>query len=128
MSTLEDGLYVRGPDLKDPAFVAKMAKFLKASLDGWNYAVQHPEEAAKIVVAQDASGAATVEGQTRQMENVAKLITHANTPKVGYLDPAAYRRTIDVLLHSGGDTPVIKKDPGDSAMTHEVWDAAMKLK
>lgn len=127
VSTLEDGLYVRGPDLKDQAFVSKMAKFLKASFEGWNYAVKHPEEAAKIVVAEDASGASTVEGQTRQMENVAKLITNANTPKIGWLDPAAYHRTIDVLLHSGGDTPVIKKDPGDAAMSHAVWDAAAKL-
>ncbi|ACS83857.1 ABC transporter substrate-binding protein [Musicola paradisiaca] len=126
VSTLEDGLYVLGPNLKDPAFVAKMAKFLKASFKGWNYAVNHPDEAAKIVVAEDASGAATQDVQQRQMENVAKLITHANTPKVGYLDPAAYRRTIDVLLKSGGSNPVIKKDPGDAAMSHVVWDAAMK--
>lgn len=128
VSTLEDGLYVLESSLKDPAFVARMAKFLKASFKGWDYAVKHPQEAAKIVVAEDASGAATEEVQTRQMENVAKLITNANTSKIGYLDPAAYRRTIDVLLHSGGDTPVIKKDPGDSAMTHSVWDAAAKLK
>ncbi|XTZ37359.1 ABC transporter substrate-binding protein [Salmonella enterica] len=127
VSTLEDGLYVLDSDLKDPAFVAKMAKFLKASFKGWNYAVQHPEEAAKIVVAEDASGAATEEVQTRQMENVAKLITNANSAEIGYLDPSAYRRTIDVLLHSGGDTPVIKKDPGDSGMTHAVWEAATKL-
>ncbi|WP_315708775.1 ABC transporter substrate-binding protein [Brenneria uluponensis] len=126
VSTLEDGLYVLGPNLKDKAFVAKMAKFLKASYKGWNEAVNHPEEAAKIVVSQDASGSATVAVQQRQMENVAKLITNANTPKIGYLDPAAYRRTVDVLLNSGGGSPVIKKDPGDSAMSHVVWDAAAK--
>ncbi|OSN11584.1 nitrate ABC transporter substrate-binding protein [Lonsdalea iberica] len=125
VSTLEDGLYVLGPSLGDPAFVAKMAKFLKASYRGWNYAVSHPQEAAEIIVEQDASGAATVEVQQRQMENVAKLITHANTPQIGYLDPAAYRRTVDVLLNSGS-TPVIKKDPGDAAMSHVVWDAAAK--
>ena len=128
VSTLEDGLYVLDSSLKDPAFVAKMAKFLKASFQGWNYAVKHPEEAAKIVIAEDASGAATQEVQQRQMENVATLITHANTPKIGYLDPAAYRRTIDVLLKSGGDSPVIKKDPGNDAMSHVVWDAAAALK
>ncbi|AUG98629.1 ABC transporter substrate-binding protein [Pectobacteriaceae bacterium C52] len=126
VSTLEDGLYVLGPNLKDKAFVAKMAKFLKASYKGWNEAVNHPEEAAKIVVSEDASGSATVAVQQRQMENVAKLITNANTPKIGYLDPAAYRRTVDVLLNSGGGSPVIKKDPGDSAMSHVVWDAAAK--
>lgn len=127
VSTLEDGLYVKGSSLKDPAFVAKMAKFLHATYQGWNEAVKHPAEAAQIVVDQDTSGSATLEVQQRQMENVAKLITHANTPQIGYLDPAAYRRTVQVLL-SGGDTPVIKKDPGNSAMSHVVWDAAASIK
>lgn len=125
-STLEDGLYVLESNLKDPAFVSKMAKFVKATLQGWDYAVDHPKEAAEIVVEQDASGASTEEIQQRQMENVAKLITAANTSKMGYLDPTAYHRTIKVLL-SGGSSPVIKKDPGDAAMTHAVWDAAEKL-
>ena len=58
------------------------------------------------------------------MENVAKLITTAGTPKMGYLDPAAYERTVKVLL-SGGSSPVIKKDPGPDAWTHAVWDKAM---
>lgn len=125
VASLEDGLYVLEPNLKDKAFVAKMAKFLKASFKGWNEAVKNPEEAAKIVVAQDASGSATLAVQKRQMENIAKLISNANTPKIGYLDPAAYQRTVKVLM-SGGSAPVIKKDPGTAAMTHAVWDAAQK--
>lgn len=125
VASLEDGLYVLESNLRDKAFVAKMAKFLKASFKGWNEAVKNPEEAAKIVVAQDASGSATVAVQKRQMENVAKLISNANTPKIGYLDPAAYERTVKVLM-SGGSDPVIKKDPGKAAMTHMVWDAAAK--
>ena len=127
VASLEDGLYVLESNLKDKAFVAKMAKFLKASFKGWNDAVKNPAEAAKIVVANDASGSATVEAQKRQMENVAKLISNANTPKVGYLDPAAYERTVKVLL-AGGSSPVIKKDPGKAAMSHVVWDAAAALK
>jgi len=127
VSTLEDGLYVLAPKLKDPAFVAKMAKFLHATYRGWQEAVKNPAEAAQIVVDQDTSGAATVEIQQRQMENVAKLITNVNTPRIGYLDPASYRRTVDVLL-KGGSTPVIKKDPGDSAMSHVIWDDAAKIK
>ncbi|MEP7102558.1 MAG: ABC transporter substrate-binding protein, partial [Burkholderiales bacterium] len=38
VATLEDGLYAREPDLKDPAYVAKIAKFVKASIKGWEYA------------------------------------------------------------------------------------------
>jgi NitT/TauT family transport system substrate-binding protein len=59
------------------------------------------------------------------MENVAKLISNAGTAKIGYLDPAAYERTVKVLL-SGGSSPVIKKDPGKAAMSHVVWEAAQK--
>ena len=125
VATLEDGLYVMEAKLKDPAFVARMGKFLKASFKGWNDAVKNPEEAAKLVVAADASGSATLKVQKRQMENVAKLITNAGTPKIGYLEPAAYARTVKVLL-AGGSSPVIKKDPGPAAMSHVIWEAASK--
>ena len=125
VASLEDGLYVLEPKLKDPAFVAKMAKFLKASFKGWNDAVKNPEEAAKIVVAADPSGSATLPVQKRQMENIAKLISTAGTPKIGYLEPVAYERTVKVLL-AGGSSPVIKKDPGKAAMSHAVWEAAQK--
>jgi NitT/TauT family transport system substrate-binding protein len=124
-ASLEDGLYVMESKLKDPAFVARMGKFLRATFKGWNDAVKNPEEAAKIVVSNDMSGSATLAVQKRQMENVAKLITTANTPKMGYLEPAAYERTVKVLL-SGGSAPVIKKDPGAAAMSHIVWEAASK--
>ncbi|MGF1595099.1 MAG: ABC transporter substrate-binding protein, partial [Kiloniellaceae bacterium] len=38
VATLEDGLYVLEQNLQDPAFVDKMARFVKASLRGWDYA------------------------------------------------------------------------------------------
>ena len=41
VATLEDGLWVLEKNLKDPAFVAKMAKFVKASMKGWDYAKSH---------------------------------------------------------------------------------------
>ena len=125
VASLEDGLYVLEPKLKDAAFVARMGKFLKATFKGWNDAVKNPEEAAKIVVAADPSGSATLPVQTRQMKNIATLISTAGTPKIGYLEPTAYERTVKVLL-TGGSSPVIKKDPGKAAYTHAVWEAAQK--
>ncbi len=126
VSTLEDGLYALAPKLKDPKFVERMGKFVKASMKGWEYAVKNHEEAAKIVLAADKSGGSTLAVQKRQMENIAKLIT-SPAGKAGYLDPAAYQRTVKVLM-AGGSAPVIKKDPGTDAWTHTVWDAAAKLK
>ena len=123
VASLEDGLYVLESNLKDPAFVKRMAKFLKATFKGWNEAVKDPAGAAKIVVAADTSGSSSEKVQKRQMENVAKLITTANSPKMGYLEPAAYERTVKVLL-SSGSSPVIKKDPGKAGYSHAVWEAA----
>ncbi len=123
VATLEDGLYALAPKLKDPAFVARMGKFVAASMKGWEYALKNQDEAVKIVLAADASGASTAAVQKRQLENVAKLITTAGTPKMGLLEPAAFQRTVKVLL-AGGSDPVIKKDPGAEAWTHAVWDKA----
>lgn len=125
VASLEDGLYVMEAKLKDPAFVARMGKFLKATLKGWNDAVKNPEEAAKAVVAADTSGSSSLKVQKRQMENVAKLITTAGTAKIGYLEPAAYDRTVKVLM-AGGSDPVIKKDPGKAGYSHAIWEAAQK--
>ena len=124
VAMLEDGLYALGPKLKDPAFVDKAGRFVKATLKGWEYAIKNQDEAVKIVLAADTSGGSTAAVQKRQLENVAKLITTAGTPKMGQLDPAAYKRTVKVLL-SGGSAPVIKKDPGPDAVTNVVWDKAM---
>ena len=125
VASLEDGLYVMEAKLKDPAFVARMGKFVKATLKGWNEAVKDPAGAAKIVVAADTSGSASEKVQLRQMQNVAKLITNAGTAKVGYLEPAAYERTVKVLL-AAGSSPVIKKDPGKAGYSHAIWEAAQK--
>jgi NitT/TauT family transport system substrate-binding protein len=38
VATLEDGLYVIEDNLADPAFVDKIARFVKASIKGWEYA------------------------------------------------------------------------------------------
>ena len=124
-ATLEDGLYALGPKLKDPAYIEKLARFVRATLKGWDYAVKNVDESVKYVLDADTSGGSTAAVQKRQLENVAKLIKTAGSPKIGYLEPAAYERTVKVLL-SGGSSPVIKKDPGKDAWTHVVWEKATK--
>ncbi len=124
VATLEDGLYARGPDLKDAPYVARLGRFVKASIRGWDYAIKHQDEAAKIVVKAAGVGSTTAVLQRRQLANVARLMTATGTPELGKLDPAAYQRTVKVLLAGGGE-PVIRKDPGPDAWTHEVWNKAM---
>ena len=120
VATLEDGMYVLEENLNDPAFVDKMVRFVRASMKGWKYAEANPDEAADIVLENDASGAQTEEHQQRMMREVAKLTAGSN----GALDPADYERTVASLL-SGGSDPVITKAP-EGAWTHVITDAALK--
>jgi NitT/TauT family transport system substrate-binding protein len=120
VATLEDGLYVLEEDLQDPAFVDKMARFVKASMKGWDYARQHPEEAAQIVLDNDATGAQTEEHQVRMVGEIVKLL--GGEGSIGKLDEADYQVTVDTLL-SGGSDPVITTAP-EGAFTHEVTDKA----
>jgi NitT/TauT family transport system substrate-binding protein len=119
VATLEDGLYVMEDKLKDPVFVDKMAKFVRASMKGWAYARDNTEEAAKIVLENDESGAQTEAHQKFMMGEVNKL-TEGTT---GALDEADYKRTVATLLAAGGEAPVITKEP-TGAWTHAVTDAA----
>jgi NitT/TauT family transport system substrate-binding protein len=117
VATLEDGLYVMEAKLKDPEFVAKMAKFVQASEKGWDYARKNDKEAAKIVLAADTTGAQTLHHQEQMMGEIAKLLD----PNNGKLDPKDYDRTVSELL-SGGSDPVITKKP-EGAWSHAVYDA-----
>lgn len=125
VATLEDGLYALESRLSDPAYQGRLARFIAASLSGWQYAVDHVEEAAAIVVEADPSGAATLPVQTRQMREVAALIP-GSAHGLGYLEPEAYERTVQVLL-SGSSDPVISRAP-EGAWTHTAWEAAERAR
>ncbi len=124
VATLEDGLYVLEDTLDDAAKVADYAKFMKATIKGWAWAQEHPKDAAMIVLEYDDTGAQTEEHQIRMMTEVAKLLTSSDKG-IGYLEPEAFDRTVNILLDSDS-TPVITKKPV-GAYTHKVFDAAMKL-
>jgi NitT/TauT family transport system substrate-binding protein len=117
VATLEDGLWVLEKNLKDPAFVTKMAKFVKASMKGWDYAKKNPDEAVKIILAGDSTGAKTEKDQKRMMTEIGKLLGAAD----GKLDVKDYERTVATLM-SGGSDPVITKKP-EGAYSFAVYDA-----
>jgi NitT/TauT family transport system substrate-binding protein len=119
VATLEDGLYVLEKNLDNPEFEDKMVRFVRASMKGWKYAEANPDEAAEIVLDNDASGAQTEMHQKRMMGEIAKLTAGSN----GTLDPSDYERTVASLL-SGGSDPVISKAP-EGAWTHVITDKAL---
>lgn len=121
VATLEDGLYVDEADLEDPEMVDTYARFVAASMKGWEYARENPEEAANIVLENDATGAQTEEHQIRMMEEINKLTEGSD----GTLDVSAAEATVETLM-SGGSDPVITKKP-DGAWTDVVTNKAKEM-
>jgi NitT/TauT family transport system substrate-binding protein len=115
---LEDGLYVLEENLEDPEFVDKMVRFVRASMKGWEYARENPEEAAEIVLENDETGAQTLDHQIRMMHEINKLTEGSD----GTLDEADYEQTVQTLLSAvSPDNPAITKEP-EGAFTHQITD------
>ncbi len=123
VATLEDGLYALLAKLADPAMRDRLARFVRASVAGWRFAAApaHQPETIRILVRQGAADAADPQRAERMLREVAKLVAN-KSHGLGYLEPAAYERTVDVLLSAASD-PVIRRRP-EAAWTHEVWDRA----
>jgi NitT/TauT family transport system substrate-binding protein len=119
---LEDGLYVAGDRLGDPAFADRLSRFVAASLRGWSWAIAHPEEAVRIVLASDTTHTETERHQTRMMTEITKLITETSNP-LGYLNPLDYDKVVADLLAS--PVSIISKRP-EGAWTHAIYQASKK--
>ena len=125
VASLEDGLYVLDSKLKDPAFVARSAKFLRATLRAGTTRQgpgrsRQDRRRRRPVGQRHPEGAAAADGKRRQAHHHRR---HAQDrlSRAGRLrahgQGAARRRQL---------SPVIKKDPGQAAYSHVVWEAATK--
>ena len=102
---------------KNPDLCVRM---LRASLKGWQYAIDHPAEAADIVLKYDKSGVQTKDHQLSMLLEIAKLI-QAPGRSLGQTDQASVQRTIDALLRYN-----ILKGPvkPEDVFTNAFWDKA----
>jgi len=97
-------------------------RMVRASLRGWQYAVEHPEEAADIVLKYDESGVQTREHQLSMMNEIAKLVLLPVRP-LGFTDRDSVLRTIDTLVSYGVlGGPVQPED----VFTNGIWEKATK--
>jgi NitT/TauT family transport system substrate-binding protein len=94
------------------------ARMLRASLRGWQYAIEHPEEAADIVLKYDESGVQTREHQLSMMNEIARLVLVSVRP-LGYTDRSDVRRMIDTLVsYEVLSRPIQPED----VYTNEFWE------
>lgn len=78
---------------KDPDLCRRM---VRASLRGWKYAVEHPEEAVDIVMRYDKTGTLDPAHQRVMMQEIARLVSVPGRP-LGYADPQDMSRVVQTL-------------------------------
>ena len=123
---LEDGIFSTEPWLNGPGHKEIAARVLRASFQGWIFCRDHPADCVDIVLMQDTTGVMTRQHQATMMAEINKLIWGPPAPAhgIGYMEPAAFKRTADIALKFG----VIKKPAADSAYTHAIWEMAQKAR
>lgn len=117
---LEDGLFAREPWLRQGANRAIAARFLRATLRGWQYCRDNAPECVDIVLRY--SPTLDREQQTWMMAEVNKLIWGPPAPPVplGRMQPEAFLRTARIL-HTFG---ALQKPADRSAYTSIIWEQA----
>lgn len=83
-------------------------RFLRATIRGWEYAVENQEEAVDIVLgfcgdtcAGSGSTSSPLTHQSWQMARVAELVRPDEDTEVGAIDPDAFARSVDRLVNVG---------------------------
>jgi NitT/TauT family transport system substrate-binding protein len=95
-------------------------KMLIATLKGWQYAVDHPDEAVDIVLKYDITGTLTRDHQVSMMNEIKKLVQLTVRP-LGFTDRDDLRRTIDTLYTYKVLSKLIQPE---EVFTNEFWEQA----
>jgi NitT/TauT family transport system substrate-binding protein len=105
---LQDGIFVRGDWIKDPANQATAVKFLEATFKGWIYCRSHYKECTNIVVSQ---GTALPRGHQAWQMNEVNALIWPNKLGIGVMDPKEFAKTAKISFNY----KVIKKPASKAA-------------
>lgn len=121
VAMLEDNLFANKEWLEENKETA--AKFLRASIKGWQEAIKDPEGAVDIIMAESEEGSSTREHQLTMMKEVAKLVVPEgfDPEKIGQTDAEMFQQTADIAHQFG----VIEKPANvEEAFTNEIFKMA----
>ncbi|MYJ85715.1 MAG: ABC transporter substrate-binding protein, partial [Acidimicrobiaceae bacterium] len=120
---LQDALWADADRLDDdPAYHETAVKFVEASLMGWIYCRDNPEECVDIVL--DNAPTLGRSHQTWQLNEINALIWPSPLG-VGVMDPDLWAQTVDVATTEG----ILASAPDDDAYRPEIaWEAVTNLR
>jgi NitT/TauT family transport system substrate-binding protein len=121
---LQDAIWADEAKLADPAYCGQAIAFVKASIEGWLYCRENPEDCRDIVVAAGSTLGAS--HQLWQMNEVNKLIWPASAG-IGVIDDAAWDRTVTIAQNTKNDLgqTVLTKEPDPTSWTNDIVLAAL---
>ncbi|MDL4839045.1 ABC transporter substrate-binding protein [Aquibacillus rhizosphaerae] len=119
VAMLEDNLFANTEWLEENKETA--AKFVRASLKGWEAAIEDPETAVDSVMSEAEEGSTSRDHQLKMMEEVAKLILPEgfDPADIGKIDDEMFKQTADIAHEYG-----VIEEPADldKAYTHEIME------
>jgi len=121
---LQDAIWADTERLDDEDYAETTVKFIKASIKGWVYAKDNPEEAAAIVTA---SGSTLGESHQLWMTNEVNKLIWPSTNGIGLIDEAAWDQTVEIALGTKNETgaTIITTDPPETAYSNEYVQKAL---
>jgi NitT/TauT family transport system substrate-binding protein len=123
---LQDAIWANADRLADDDdYDDQTVDFIKASIRGWIYAAENPEEAATIVA--DAGSALPAGHQLWMTNEVSKLIFPSENG-VGLIDEAAWTNTVDIAMNTENETggTIITTEPPETAYSNEYVQEALE--
>ena len=123
---LQDAIWANTDKLSsDAEYKDTATKFVTASMKGWMYCRDNPEECAELV---NAKGSKLPAGHQLWMMNEINKLIWPSANGIGMIDKADWDRTVQVALdtkNAEGST-VITKAPDADAYTNDITEAALK--
>jgi len=123
---LQDAIWADADKLaSDDAYADQTVAFIKASIQGWIYARDNPEEAAQIVAD---SGSQLPAGHQLWMTNEVNKLIWPSTSGIGTINEDQWAQTVDIALGTKNETgaTVITTDPPETAYSNEYVEKALK--
>jgi NitT/TauT family transport system substrate-binding protein len=121
---LQDAIWAQTEQLSDPGYEERTVAFIKASIKGWAFVRDNPEEAASIVAE---SGSELGQSHQLWMTNEVNKLIWPSTNGVGMIDEAAWDQTVEIALNTQNETgaTIISKEPPATAYTNEYVEQAL---
>jgi NitT/TauT family transport system substrate-binding protein len=122
---LQDAIWASTERLADDAYAEQTVAFVKASIKGWVYARDNPQEAADIVTA--AGSQLGTSHQLWMVNEVNKLLWPSGAG-VGLIDAEAWDRTVDIAMNTENETgaTIITSEPPETAYSNEYVEQALE--